>query len=179
MRIRITTLTVALAVGALATAAAAATWHTYRLFVQNAPVEGGSGTHSARLTSIVLPDSFHVRKHSTRLTFGPVGTCRSTGVVAPALVQSSGPNAASVLAEQLVGGTTYGYGSRGTAAYRVAKFSGGAIKAVWVGPTRLDQIWIVVRATTRPHATCHIGGVRESLGFPLADAFGTIRASGY
>src|SRR5207244_5282483 len=99
--------------------------------------------------------------------------------LAPALVQSNATTAADVLNEQLVGGTTYGYGSRGTAAYRVAKFSGGAIKAVWVGPTRLAQTWIVVRATTTPHTTCHIGGVRESLGFRLADAYGTIRASSY
>ena len=179
MRFPIATLTAALAVLALAVPASADTWHGYRLFVQNARVEGGTGTHTARLTHIVLPDSFHVRKHKTRLTFGPVGTCRSTGTLAPALVQSDATTAADVLNEQLVGGTDYGYGSRGTAAYRVAKFTGGAIKAVWVGATRLPQTWIVVRATTTPHGTCHIGGVRESLGFPLADAFGTIRASGY
>ena len=45
--------------------------------------------------------------------------------------------------------------------------------------TRIAQTWIVVQATTTPHGTCHIGGIRESLGFPLSDAFGTIRASGY
>src|SRR5438105_9064371 len=118
MRLPIAILAAALAVGALAVPASAATWHGYRLFVQNAPVEGGTGTHSARLTSIVLPDSFRVRKHTTRLTFGPVGTCRSTGRLAPALVQSNATTAADVLNEQLVGGTTYGYGSRGTAAYR-------------------------------------------------------------
>ena len=45
--------------------------------------------------------------------------------------------------------------------------------------TRIAQTWIVVQATTTPHGTCHIGGIRESLGYPLSDAFGTIRASGY
>ena len=63
--------------------------------------EGGSGTHSARLTSIVLPDSFKVRKSSpraTRLTFGRVGSCKSTGVIAPKLVLSTATTAAAVLA---------------------------------------------------------------------------------
>lgn len=87
--------------------------------------------------------------------------------------------AAGVLDEQLTGGTTYGAGSRGDAVYRVAKFSGGALKAVYVRKTRIARTWIVVQATTTPHGTCHIGGVRESLGYPLAEAFGTIRASGY
>ena len=38
---------------ALATPAGAAAWHSYGLFIRNAPVEGGSGTHSARLTRSV------------------------------------------------------------------------------------------------------------------------------
>jgi hypothetical protein len=70
-------------------------------------------------------------------------------------------------------------GHRSSASWRVAKFRGGALEGLWVGPTRLAQTWIVVQATTTPHGTCHIGGVRESLGFPLSDAFGTVRASGY
>jgi hypothetical protein len=61
----------------------------------------------------------------------------------------------------------------------VAKFEGGALKAIWAGPTRLAQTWIVVQATTTPHGTCNVGGVRELPGYPLADAFGTICASGY
>jgi hypothetical protein len=175
---RLALLTV-LATVALAAPATAAPWHSYRLFVQNAPVEGGTETHSARLTSIVLPDSFKVRKRATRLTFGPIGSCRSTGTIAPALVQSTAATAAEVLAQQLTGGTTYGNGTRGDAVFRVAKFSGGSLKAVYVRRTGLPQIWIVVRATTTPHSSCHTGGVREGLGEPLADAFATIRASGY
>jgi hypothetical protein len=169
----------ALAMSAVATPALASAWHSYSIYNGKAPVEGGTGTHSARLTSIVLPDSFKVRKRSTRLTFGPVGSCRSTGTIAPKLVYSTATTSAAVLAEQLDGGATYGVGTRGGASYRVAKFSGGALKGIWVGRARLPQTWIVVQATTTPHGTCHIGGVRESLGIPLADAFGTIRASGY
>lgn len=169
-----------LAATALATPAIASTWHSYSIYNGRAPVEGGTGTHSARLTSIVLPDSFKVRERATRLTFGPVGTCRSTGSIAPKLVYSTATTSAAVLAQQLDGGATYGAGTRGSASYRVAKFSGGALKGIWVGRARrLPQTWIVVQATTTPHGTCHIGGVRESLGYPLADAFGTIRASGY
>lgn len=164
---------------AMTAPAFASPWHSYRIYNGNAPIEGASGTHSARLTSIVLPDSFKVRKRTTRLTFGPIGSCRSTGSITPKLVASTATTSTAVLAERLRGGATYGLGTRGGAAYRVAKFSGGALKAVWVGPTRLPQTWIVVEAITTPHRTCHIGGVRESLGFPLADAFGTIRASGY
>jgi hypothetical protein len=162
--------------------AMASPWHSYRLYNGKAPVEGGSGTHSARLSTIVLPDSFKVRKpseRSTRLTFGPVGSCRSTGVIAPKLVQSTATSTAAVLAQQLSGGTTYGSGTRGGASYRVAKFSGDRLKGVWVGATRIAQTWIVVVATTTPHSSCHTGGVRESLGYPLTDAFGTIRAAGY
>ena len=166
----------------VAAPATASSWHSWSIYNGKAAVEGGTGTHSARLSSIVLPDSFKVRKSSpraTRLTFGRVGSCKSTGVVLPKLVQSTATTAPAVLAEQLAGGTTYGAGARGDAVYRVAKFSGGALKAVYVRKTRIAQTWIVVQATTTPHGNCHIGGVRESLGYPLVDAFGTIRASGY
>jgi hypothetical protein len=179
MRIlRLITLTTLATVAVTATAAAAP-WHSYSLYNGKAPVEGGAGTHAARLTSIVLPDSWKVRKHATKLTFGPFASCRSTGVITPKLVFATATTSAAVLAQQLPGGTTYGIGTRGAASWRVAKFQGGALKAIWAGKARLPQTWIVIQATTTPHGTCHIGGVRESLGFPLADAFGTIRASGY
>ena len=168
-----------LATFALVAPASAAGWHTYSLYDGSALVENGSGTHSVRLTSMLLPDSFKVRRHATSLTFGRVGACQSTGVIRPALVASTLSTSGAVLAQQLTGGTTYGFGTRGAASYRVRKYSGGTIKAVFVGPTRLAGIWVVVRATTRTHTGCHTGGVRESLGYPLADAFGTIRANGY
>lgn len=173
-----------LAVAALATLAAAPTalgaaWHSYSTYDGKAPVQGGSGTHTARLTSIVLPDSFKVRRHPTKLTFGPIGACRSTGTIAPKLVASTATTSSAVLAQLLPDGTTYGAGTRGGASYRVAKYSSGRLKGLWVGPTRLAGTWIVVQATTTPHADCHIGGIRESLGYPLTDAFGTARASGY
>jgi hypothetical protein len=183
LRLITSTALAAAAIAVVAAPALAASWHSYSLYNGKAPVEGGSGTHSARLTSIVLPDSFKVRKSSeraTRLTFGPMGSCRSTGVIVPKLVLSTATSSAAVLAQQLIGGKTYGSGTRVGASYRVAKFTGDKLKGVWVGPTRLPQTWIVVQATTTPHSTeCHIGGVRESLGFPLTDAFGTLRASGY
>jgi hypothetical protein len=171
----------ALATTAVAAPAAAAPWQSYSLYNGKAAVEAGAGggTHSARLTSIVLPQSWKVKKHATSLTFGPFASCRSTGVIRPKLVFSTATTSAAVLAQQLAGGTTYGSGTRGNASWRVAKFQGGALKAIWAGPSRIAQTWIVVQANTTPHGTCHIGGVRESLGFPLADAFGTIRASGY
>jgi hypothetical protein len=168
-----------LATLALAAPAGAAGWHTYSLYDGSAPVEQGTGTHSVRLTSMLLPDSFKVRRHATSLTFGRVGACQSTGVIRPALLASGLTTSGAVLAQQLTGGTTYGFGTRGAASYRVRKYSGGTIKAVFVGPTRLAGIWVVVRATTTTHTGCHTGGVRESLGYPLADAFGTIRANGY
>jgi len=169
----------AIATLVVAAPAAAAPWHSWSIYNGKAAVQGGTGTHSARLSSIVLPDSFKVREHATKLTFGRVGTCKSTGVIAPLLVHSTQTTAPGVLGELLVGGTTYGAGVRGDAVYRVAKFSGGALKGIYVRRTRIAQTWIVVQATTTPHSTCHIGGVRESLGYPLVDAFGTIRASGY
>jgi hypothetical protein len=171
----------ALATTAVAAPAAAAPWHSYSIYNGKAPVAGGTGgrTHAARLTSIVLPDSWKVRKHATSLTFGPFAACRSTGAIAPKLVASTATTSAAVLGQLLAGGTTYGEGTRGGAAWRVAKFQSGVLQAFWVGKARLAQTWIVVQATTKPHGTCHIGGVRESLGIPLADAFGTIRASGY
>ncbi len=174
-----TPLLTAIATVAIAAPAAAAGWHGYGIYNGNAPVEGGSGTHSARLTTIVLPDSFKVRKQKTRLAFGPVGACRSTGTITPVLVRSTATTSAAVLAEQIQGGTTYGAGTRGGASYRVAKYAGGRLRGAWVGPTRLAETWIVIRLITTPHRTCHIGGVRESLGYPLTDAFGTVRASGY
>ncbi len=163
----------------MAAPAAASSWHSWSIYNGKAAVQGGTGTHSARLSSIVLPDSFKVRKHATKLTFGRVGSCKSAGVIAPKLVFSTATTAAAVLGEQLTGGTTYGLGARGDAVYRVAKLSGGALKGIYVRKTRIAQTWIVVQAATTPHGTCHVGGIRESLGYPLADAFGTIRASGY
>ena len=76
----------ALVMATVATPAFASSWHSYSLYNGKAAVEGGSGTHSARLTSIVLPDSFKVRQRATKLTFGRVGSCRSTGVIVPKLV---------------------------------------------------------------------------------------------
>ena len=169
----------AIATVAIAAPAGAAGWHGYGIYNGNAPVEGGSGTHAARLTSIVLPDSFKVRKQKTRLVFGPVGACRSTGTITPVLVHSTATTSAEVLAQQVQGGTIYGAGTRGGASYRVAKYNGGRLRGAWVGPTRLAQTWIVIRVITTPHRSCHIGGVRESLGYPLTDAFGTTRANGY
>lgn len=161
-------------------AGAGSAWHTYSLYIDGAPVEGGTGTHVVRLTSMLLPDAFKVRTHTASLTFGPVGGCRSTGVIRPALVASGRTASAAVLADQLHGGSTYGEGTRGAnASWRVAKFSGGALRAVSVSRTRLPGVWAVVRANTTPHGTCHAGGVRESLGFRLVDAFATIRANGY
>ncbi len=156
-------------------------WHSYALYNGKAAVEGGSGTHSSRLTRMLLPDRWSPKynKAKTRISFGPVGTCHSTGTITPALVASTSTTAAAVLKEQVKGGTTYGSGTNGAAAWRVAKFSGGALKAAYVGPTRLAGVWVVIRAATTPHGTCHIGGVRESLGFPLADAFATVHANGY
>ncbi len=177
--IRISLLAV-LSVLALAAPASAAGWHGYGLYNRTAPVEHGTGTHSVRLTSIVLPDAFKVKRAATSLSFGPVGACRSTGTVRPALVASTAASAGAVLDELAASGTTYGSGSRSSGAvFRVVKLSGGSIRAVSVSPTRLAGIWVVVRASTTPHTTCHTGGVRESLGFPLVDAFATIRANGY
>jgi hypothetical protein len=169
----------AIAAVAIAVPAAASDWQSYSLYNGSAPVEGGSGTHSARLSTIVLPESFKVRKGKTRLTFGPFGACRSTGTITPVLVHSTATTSAAVLAEQVQGGTTYGEGTRGGASYRVAKFSGDRLRGAWVGRTRLAETWIVIRVITTPHRSCHTGGVRESLGYPLTDAFGTTRASGY
>jgi hypothetical protein len=177
--LRLTFLTALATLAAAAPATAATAWHSWSLFNGKAAVEGGTGTHSARLSRIVLPDSFKVRKHATKLTFGRVGACKSTGAITPKLVFSTATTAAGVLAQQLTGGTTYGVGTRGDAVYRVAKFSGGSLKGIYVRPTRIAQTWIVVQATTTPHGNCHIGGIRESLGFPLTDAFGTVRASGF
>ena len=178
-------LTAVLVAAAFAAPAGAAStgsgWHSYALYNGKAAVEGGSGTHNARLTRMLLPDRWSpkVSKARTRIGFGPVGTCHSTGAIAPALVASTATTSAAVLAEQVKGGTTYGSGTNGDAAWRIAKFSGGALKAAYVGPTRLAGVWIVIRGTTTPHGSCHIGGVRESLGFPLADAFATVHANGY
>lgn len=171
---------VGLICAALAPAAqAATTWSGYSLFNGRAAVEGGTGTHNARLTSILLPSSFHVRRSATRLRFGPVGGCRSTGTVTLALVDSSATTAAGVLAEQVAGGKTYGEGRRGDAVFRIARLSGGKLKGAYVRPTRIARTWVVVRVATTPLASCHTGGVRESLGFPLADALAVTHASGY
>lgn len=178
----LTLLIVAAAGGVLAAPAAAASWHSYSLWNNAAKVEGGSGTHTVRLTSMILPDNFRVKVNAKRtgMTFGPFAACRSTGTITPTLVASSEKTSSDVLKGLLPPkGTTYGSGTRGNAAWRVAKYSGGSLRAAYVGPTRIAGVWVVVRAATKPTTTCHIGGVRESLGFPLADSFATIRANGF
>ena len=166
---------------ALATPASAAGWHSYSLYDSKAPVAGGTGTHTVRLTSMVLPDSFKVVRHgTTSLTFGPVGACRSTGSVRISLLASQAGDASSVLETIKPTGTSYGAGTRSSgSAFDVVKLKGGSLRAISVSPTRLAGVFAIVRASTTPHATCHIGGVRESLGYPLADAFATIRANGF
>jgi len=186
MRLSVPVLLISMLVAALLAAPAGASstgagWHSYALYNGKAAVEGAAGTHSVRLTRMLLPDRWNPKynKARTRISFGPVGSCRSTGTITPALVASTAATSAAVLADQVNGGTTYGSGTNGAAAWRVAKYSGGSLKAAYAGPTRLAGIWVVIHATTTPHSTCHTGGVRESLGFPLGDAFATIHANGY
>src|ERR1044072_6742030 len=85
----------ALATTVAAAPGTAAPWRSWSLYKGRAAVEGGTGTHSARLTSIVLPESFKVRKRATSLTFGAFASCRSTGVLSPKLLAaaSRGPGA--------------------------------------------------------------------------------------
>ena len=170
-----------LATTALTATAGAATWHSFSVSNLKAKIEGGgSGTHTARLTSMVLPDSFKVKKSGTKLTFGQVGACKSTGTIAPVLVHSTKTSAADVLEDELgPGGTDYGSGTNGDAVYSVRKYSGDKLRAAYVRRANIADTWIIVRTRTTPHASCHTGGVRESLGFPLADAYGTARASGF
>ena len=165
---------------AVPAAAQAKAWHSYGLFRDRVEVEGGSGTHSARLTQMLLPDTFKVKRRAGGyLAFGPTGACRSTGSVRVGLVSSSATAAADVRDELLPAGTSYGTGPRGDAAWGIVNSGGGALRGAYVRPTRFDETWIVVRVATTPHANCHTGGYRESVAFPLADALATTKASGY
>ena len=165
-----------------AVALAGRAWTVHSVFVNRAPVEDGSGTRSARLTQILLPNSFAVKQRSTYLAFGPVGACRSTGSVRVVLVRSDAADAASVLDEQLPSGTpSYGSGARSDAVWRIVKAGtgGGDLRGAYVRPTRIADTWVVVRVATTAHGSCHTGGYRESVAHPLADALATTRASGY
>ena len=126
-----------------------------------------------------MPASFRVRQRSGYLTFGPVGACRSTGSVRVVLVRSKA-DIRGVLDAQVPKSTTvYGSGSRGDAVWRIVNAGTAALRGAYVRPTRIADTWVVVRVGTTPHRTCHAGGYRESVAFPLADALATTKASGY
>jgi len=170
---------VILALAIPAGAQAAKVWRAYGVFDGQAEVEGGSGTHAARLTQILLPSTFAVKRRGTYLAFGPVGTCRSTGSIRVVLVDSSASTAEDVLAEQLPDGTSYGSGTNGDAAWGIVNSGGGNLRGAYVRPTKFDDTWVVIRAATTPHRSCHTGGYRESVAFPLAGALAAAKASGY
>ncbi|HVW18395.1 MAG TPA: hypothetical protein VHB30_09110 [Solirubrobacteraceae bacterium] len=179
----------ALAATVVPAAAARQAWYSYGAFAWKAPIEGGTGTQTARLTQILLPSSFKVKTRGsqtsdsgTYLAFGPVGSCRSTGSVRLGLLYSEAQSAADVLADVLPATTTsYGYGTRGDAAWRIVKSASATLRGAYVRPAtaRLAHVWVVVRVGTTPHGTCHAGGYRESVAFPLADALATVKASAY
>jgi hypothetical protein len=156
-------------------------WYRWSVYDLHAQVENGDpGTHTARLTQILLPSAFTVKKRSSYLAFGPVGACRSTGSIRPVLVRSDATDAAGVLDEQLPESrAVYGEGTRGDAVWRVVNAGTATIRGAYVRPTRMDGVWIVIRIGTTPHGTCHSGGYRESVAFPLADGLATVKASGY
>ncbi len=174
-----TALVTLLAAGVLAAPASADSWHTYGVYDATARIEDGppGSDHVARLTSILLPDRFKVREERARLAFGPVGSCEVTGEIAPVLVHSTATRASAVLDAQVPGGSTYGSGRRSDAVYRLAKYKSNRLRGAYVRPTKIDATWLVVRIATEPHARC--ASIRDAIGTPLADALGTIRASGY
>src|SRR6476619_3102354 len=90
---------------------AAKAWHAYGIYNGRVQVENGAGTHAARLTQILLPSTFAVKRRGTYLAFGPVGSCRSTGSIRIALVKSTAGDVEGVLGEQLPGGRSYGSGT--------------------------------------------------------------------
>jgi len=160
-------------------AQAAKVWRAYGIFDARVEVENGSGTHAARLTQILLPSTFAVKRRGTYLAFGPVGSCRSTGSIRVALVESAAGTVADVLDEQLPDGLRYGAGTNGDAAWKIVNSGGGNLRGAYVRPTRFDDTWVVVRAATTVHRSCHTGGYRESVAFPLAGALAAAKASGY
>lgn len=177
--VRLLVALLALALTIPAGAQAAKVWHAYGLFDRRAEVENGSGTHAARLTQILLPSSFDVERRGTYLAFGPVGSCRSTGSIRIALVRSEQSTPDAVLDEQLPDGTSYGSGTNGDAAWRIVNAGGGRLRGAYVRPTRFSDTWVMIRAATTPRRSCHTGGYREAVAFPLAGALAAAKASGY
>jgi hypothetical protein len=176
---RLLVILVALALAIPAGAEAAKVWRAYGIFDGRVEVENGSGTHAARLTQILLPSTFAVKRRGNYLAFGPVGACRSTGSIRIALVESSAARADEVLDEQLPDGRSYGSGTNGDAVWGIVNGGGGKLRGAYIRATRFKDTWVVVRAATTPHRSCHTGGYRESVAYPLADALAATKASGY
>ena len=144
-----------------------------------AEVENGPGTHAARLTQILLPSTFAVKRRANYLAFGPVGTCRSTGSIRIALVESSAGRAEEVLDEQLPDGRSYGSGTNGDAVWGIVNGGGGKLRGAYVRATGSRTPGSSSVPRRRRIAAAAPGGYRESVAYPLADALAATKASGY
>ena len=169
---------VLLALAIPAAAQAAKVWKAYGLYDGSVAVEDGSGTHTARMTQMLLPSTFDVEKRGDYLAFGPVGLPQHRLDQGRAR-RVDGHHSRGRARRAAPDGTSYGSGTNRDAAWKIVNTGGGKLRGAYVRPTQIDDTWVVVRVATTPHATCHTGGYRESVAYPLADALAATKASGF
>lgn len=190
--LRRTLLTALLAALALPAVACARGFQSYGMYGDSAV----SGTKtSVYRASFVLPDSWRrigPRDFAARarLRFGPVGSCRSQITITGRNVladadQTASEHAAQVLDVPRV--NVYGTSVRGRQASRVVRRPGTSNVSALMTVKSLRQegtpvgkaVWTEILAQSTAGRDCHTGGIREAIGFVLADAFAGGRVSGY
>ena len=198
MRIRLTLLTLLIAVG-LTAAANGQAQRTPR----TTPLGGYTLAGSTTLDDLnvdfrayaILPTKLTDRTANggAVLRFGPIGSCHfNLSIAARVRTRPPGTTAAD-RAAGLVPGTgpyVYAQGTRGSSAWRVVRLRGSAhLRGIWLAPVGLRTTnsfqsptvpaWLEVRGTADDHtAECHSGGPRY-IGSVLATAFGAMTGTAF
>jgi len=180
----------AAAVLAVATSAAPAATYSSRTLSGAAAVSGDTTSRSGFYrATFVLPSTWKGATRGATLRYGPIGSCRST-IRWTARLVADGDGEATERARRLLPASeqyTYGFGTRGRASWRVIRVKGAdtvrglltAAMSGWPGAGPGERVWIEVRADSRAATGCHTGGIRESVAFVVADAFGGMRATAF
>lgn len=159
------------------------------------PIQGAPTMNAYGRAYALLPGSWssNSRNGQTRIRLRVPGSCRVTvdlwvnhvldraDETAAERAKRRRPNEAPYL---------YGSGSRdgGASAWRVVKPDRRLVRAIyeqplaasWPGVPAGQRVWLEVQATARgTNPTCHTGGIREAVAYPLITTFAAMSGTGF
>jgi hypothetical protein len=188
-------LSLALALAATAPAQIASTHpQTYERWTmeRTGPVQGSTTLKGYGRAYALLPGSWssNSRNGQTRIRFRVRGSC---GVGVDVWVGHVLDRADETAAERAKRRRPneepflYGSGSRdGGGAWRVVKPASTIVRGIyeqplaanWPGVPAGQRVWLEVQATAKATRSCHTGGIREAVAFPLVTAFAAMSGTG-